>query len=105
MKQMFCLILLGCIACSSPKTALTTTAAADPDAGWIPLFDGKTFNGWSVGNNAATFRVDSGMIIVNGLVAHLFYTGDVKNHEFKNFEFKVSVMTTPGSNSGIYFHT
>lgn len=73
--------------------------------GWISLFDGKTFNGWKVGNNASSFRVDSGMIIVNGPVAHLFYVGDVQNHDFKNFEFKAQVMTTPGSNSGIYFHT
>lgn len=27
------------------------------------------------------------------------------NHDFKNFEFKSLVMTRPGSNSGIYFHT
>ncbi len=45
------------------------------------------------------------MIKVNGNVAHLFYDGDVNNHQFKNFEFKADVMTTPGSNSGIYFHT
>jgi hypothetical protein len=105
MKQLLCLILIAYSACSSPKTAITTTTPADPDAGWISLFDGSSFNGWTVGNNATTFRVDSGMIIVNGLVSHLFYTGDVKNHDFKNFEFKASVMTTPGSNSGIYFHT
>jgi len=29
----------------------------------------------------------------------------VHQHNFKNFEFKADVMTTPGSNSGIYFHT
>jgi len=72
---------------------------------WIPLFDGKSLSGWTVGNNATSIRVDSGMIIVNGPVAHLFYSGDVKKHDFKNFEFKTQVMTTPGSNSGIYFHT
>ena len=27
------------------------------------------------------------------------------DHTFKNFEFKAQVMTTEGSNSGIYFHT
>lgn len=73
--------------------------------GWVSLFDGKTLNGWKVGENASTFRVDSGMIIVNGNTAHLFYVGDVNNHDFKNFEFKAKVMTTPGSNSGIYIHT
>jgi hypothetical protein len=43
--------------------------------------------------------------VANGPVAHLFYDGNVNNHNFKNFEFKADVMTTPGSNAGIYFHT
>ena len=72
---------------------------------WVPLFDGKTLNNWKVGDNAATFKVENGMIVVNGETAHLFYTGDVANANFKNFEFKAQVMTTPGSNSGIYIHT
>ncbi|HUQ67491.1 MAG TPA: DUF1080 domain-containing protein [Flavitalea sp.] len=73
--------------------------------GWISLFDGKTLNGWKVGENASTFSVQDGSIVANGPVAHLFYDGNVKNHDFKNFEFKADVMTTPGSNSGLYFHT
>jgi hypothetical protein len=72
---------------------------------WISLFDGKSLNGWKVGANAETFKVDDGMIVVNGETAHLFYDGDLQDHNFKNFEFKADVMTTPGSNSGIYFHT
>ncbi len=72
---------------------------------WVSLFDGKSLDGWKVGDNAATFRVDSGMIIVNGNTAHLFYDGSTNNHNFKNFEFKADVMTKPHSNSGIYFHT
>lgn len=74
-------------------------------AKWIPLFDGKSLNNWHVGANAATFTTDSGMIIVHGKTAHLFYEGPVMQHDFKNFEFKVEVMTYPGANSGIYFHT
>jgi hypothetical protein len=73
--------------------------------GWISLFDGKTLNDWKVGDNAASFTVDSGMIIAHGNVAHLFYDGKVNDHNFKNFHFKAEVKTTPGSNSGIYFHT
>ncbi|MDR2849731.1 MAG: DUF1080 domain-containing protein [Verrucomicrobiota bacterium] len=77
----------------------------DGGAGWISLFDGKTFNGWKVGKNADSFRIEDGAIVVNGNVAHLFYDGDTAGHEFKNFHFKADVMTFPGSNSGIYFHT
>ncbi|MGN6293865.1 MAG: 3-keto-disaccharide hydrolase [Chitinophagaceae bacterium] len=76
-----------------------------PKAKWISLFDGKTLNGWKVGNNASSFSVDSGHIVVKGPTAHLFYDGPVENHVFKNFEFKAEVMTQPGANSGIYFHT
>ena len=75
------------------------------DGGWISLFDGKSLNNWKVGKHAETFSVDSGMIIVHGLTAHLFYNGDVLDHNFKNFEFKADVLTYPSSNSGIYFHT
>jgi len=76
-----------------------------PKAKWISLFDGKTLNGWKVGKNASSFSVDSGHIVVKGPTAHLFYDGPVENHVFKNFEFKAEVMTQPGANSGIYFHT
>lgn len=72
---------------------------------WVSLFDGKTLNGWRVGDNAETFSVKDGAIVVNGNVAHLYYDGPVSDHSFKNFEFKAEVMTLPGSNSGIYFHT
>jgi hypothetical protein len=99
MKNIFGVIILSycLLACSGSKSQKTD--------GWISLFDGKSFNGWKVGNNASTFSIENGMIVANGPVAHLFYVGEVQHHQFKNFEFKAEVMTTPGSNSGIYFHT
>jgi len=72
---------------------------------WVSLFDGKSLDNWKVGDNAATFTVEDGMIVAHGQTAHLFYNGDVQQHNFKNFEFKAEVKTMPGSNSGIYFHT
>ncbi|WP_337044940.1 3-keto-disaccharide hydrolase [Emticicia sp. 17c] len=83
----------------------TVSFAQKANKGWYSLFDGKSFDGWKVGDNASTFTIENGSIAVNGPVAHIFYEGPVKNHDFKNFEFKAQVMTTPGSNSGIYFHT
>jgi hypothetical protein len=72
---------------------------------WINLFDGKTLNGWKASENPPTFTVADGMIQVFGERAHLFYMGDVSKHNFKNFEWKAQVMTTPGSNSGMFIHT
>ena len=73
--------------------------------GWIRLFDGKSLAGWKASEHPATFSVADGAIVVFGDRAHLFYDGQVKGHNFKNFEFKAQVMTTPGSNSGIFIHT
>ena len=72
--------------------------------GWISLFDGTSLDGWQA-NKPGTFSVEDGSIKVAGATAHLFYEGPVMNHDFKNFEFKAQVMTTKGSNSGIFIHT
>lgn len=84
---------------------LSMAPTPSPKDGWISLFDGKTLNGWKASEHPSTFSVADGAIVVYGDRAHLFYAGDVNNHNFKNFEFKVTVMTTPGSNSGIFIHT
>ena len=84
--------------------AIVAAPAAQSD-GWVSLFDGKTLDGWKASENPSTFRVEDGAIVVNGPRAHLYYVGPVGNHAFTNFEWKAEVMTTPGSNSGMYFHT
>ena len=73
--------------------------------GWISLFDGKTLDNWKASEKPGTFSVEDGAIKVAGVRSHLFYDGPVMNHNFTNFEIKFTVMTKPGSNSGIYFHT
>lgn len=91
----------------------TITMAADAPAtepGFVSLFDGKSLDGWKVGENANLFEVRDGVIQMecSGAKrgpAHLFYVGDVNGHVFKNFDLKVDVMTFPYANSGIYFHT
>lgn len=70
---------------------------------WIEMFDGKSMDGWKVGENSDSWKVEDGCLVCKGPRAHLFYVGQEK--PFKNFHFKAEVMTTPGSNSGIYFHT
>jgi hypothetical protein len=101
---LYSIVISGCIFGnkSSAKSQVTDPTSAK---GWISLFDGKSLDGWQVGNNAKSFSINDGAIKVNGNVAHLYYVGPVEQHNFKNFEFKADVMTLPGSNSGIYFHT
>jgi hypothetical protein len=111
MKKLITLCLFSMallvMACSSGKqagSAATPASAALPD-GWVSLFDGKSFDGWKPNENPETFKIEDGAIVVHGPRAHLFYVGPVQNGNFKNFEFKAQVMTTPGSNSGIFIHT
>ncbi len=72
---------------------------------WISLFDGTSLEDWTNNEHEASVKLEDGKIVVNGARSHLFYTGPVEGHNFKNFEFKAQVMTKKGSNSGIYFHT
>lgn len=95
------------------RREMLATLAALPTAymlqggeeGWIPLFDGRSLDGWKANENQNTFKVSDGQIVAQGPRSHLFYAGGVRNAEFKNFELKVEAMARPGANSGIYFHT
>jgi len=94
-------------------------ASVASEAEWIPLFDGKTLDGWKAGGNSGTFKCGmgfqpmkhgqdgraTGMIVADGPRSHLFYDGPVGDHDFTNFELRVEVKTMPNANSGIYFHT
>lgn len=103
---------LGCGLGAALALLATDPLAAQtpsPEEGFVSLFDGKTLNGWKVGDNAVLFHVEDGKIVMNCPAdnhrpAHLFYDGDVSGHTFKNFDLRVDVMTYPGANSGIYFH-
>ncbi|MDF1573849.1 MAG: DUF1080 domain-containing protein [Bacteroidales bacterium] len=72
---------------------------------WISLFDGKTLDGWTANEHSDSWKIEDGAIVTAGERSHLFYSGDVLDHNFKNFELNLDVKTQPESNSGIYIHT
>ena len=84
---------------------LSFAPVQDKEEGFVSLFNGKDLAGWKANESPETFKVEDGKIVANGNRSHLFYVGDVKNHDFKNFELKAQVLCKPNSNSGIYFHT
>lgn len=75
--------------------------AEEAEEGWITLFNGENLDGWEISENSESWSVENGAIKAHGDRSHLFYQG----REFDNFIFRADVMTTPGSNGGIYFHT
>lgn len=73
--------------------------------GFATIFNGTNLEGWRVNENPASVRVDQGALVVKGERAHAFYDGSVYAHSFQNFELSCLVLTKPGANSGVYFHT
>ncbi|MCH7726902.1 MAG: DUF1080 domain-containing protein [Planctomycetes bacterium] len=59
--------------------------------------------GFSTSSIGWMVLIENGALVACGQRSHLFYVGDDK--PFVNFEFRAEVMTKPGSNAGIYFHT
>jgi hypothetical protein len=101
MKQILSLIS-GCALLASAVTLNVT--AAESEEGFVPLMDGRTFEGWKMAEeNQKTWRIEDGAFVAQGERSHLFYEGDGK--PFKNFILRVEVMTDRNSNGGIYFHT
>lgn len=92
-----CVLMTSAIICS--RIQADETVAGE----WKTIWDGSTLNGWKASENKDSWKVVDGKLTCHGPRSHLFYVGD--DEPFTNFEFECEVMTTPGSNSGIYFHT
>jgi len=111
MRKLYQIALLLTLIVAATKVSAAAPKSkgkmAKPDSdGWYSLFNGKDLKGWKVSeDNPDTFKVIDGDIVAHGKVAHLYYAGPVNHADFKNFEWKCEVMTKPGSNSGMYFHT
>ena len=70
---------------------------------WINLFDGETFEGWKASEDPASWKIEDGALVTAGARSHLFYMGDVMDHNFTNFEFSVDVLTNPVPIRGFIF--
>jgi hypothetical protein len=105
MKKMILLVLVVSFLQGYGAQKEKKSSKKKAEKGWVSLFNGKNLDNWKFSEDDGTFSVKDGMIVVHGKRSHLYYDGPVKTHDFTNFEFKADVMTEPGSNSGVYFHT
>jgi hypothetical protein len=79
--------------------------AAEPESGFVSLFDGKTLDGWKINESPDAFSIEDGAIKANGARCHIFYEGKVNGAKFKDFELRLDVMTRKNSNGGVFIHT
>jgi len=68
------------------------------EAGWTPIFDGESLDGWYASENG-TWTIEDGVITSGGKRSHLFSP----RGDYKNFEVRAQIKIEEGSNSGLYF--
>jgi hypothetical protein len=97
-------VALGLFIAVSPAAA-----ADDVGEGWIEMFNGRDLTGWQANpEHPESFRVEDGVLVVDGPRCHLFWVGDPDDptdEQFTNFHWHATVKTMPKANSGLYFHT
>ena len=117
--------LLGTAACCLPRCGLAAPTTTARDGKWIPIFNGKDFDGWTpkitgydLGDNwKKTFRVEDGLLKVaydqydkfDGQFGHIFYREKLSHYVIR-VEYRFVGKQTPGGpswafrNSGIMIH-
>jgi hypothetical protein len=77
---------------------LGSIALADDEV-WVPLFDGKTLEGWKVRGGFASYKVEDGAIV--GSTVESSPNTFLCKGDFKDFELELEVKCDPALNSGI----
>jgi hypothetical protein len=100
-------LLAGLVLCTvAPLTAqdgaLNTLTAAEKQAGWRLLFDGKSTDAWR-GYQSET--MPAGWKIVDGVLTKATGTNDIITREqFGDFELKLEWKLDSAGNAGIFYH-
>lgn len=98
-RRFFIAFSLICSWCSLGAGPL---AGQEPADKWIPLFDGKSLEGWEkVGEEASVWEVQDGALTGSGPASMLVNTAG----PFKNFRYRAEIKINDGGNSGLYFRT
>jgi len=99
----FSIIIVACCL-SATVHADNTLTEKEKGQGWILLFNGDDFSGWKIDKwNPESFSIEEHAIKCHGNPSMIYHIGNAKN--IKDFHFVADVMTKPGSNGGIFFHT
>lgn len=82
---------------STDSAPLATTRSV-PDPGWVPLFDGKSLEGWHP-IPERNWAVVDGLLTGDGPNSYCF----TKRGDFQDFVLRAEVRLPPEANSGIFF--
>ena len=95
------LLMRAVLAVGVVWAAGSAAPTAETDDGWLPLFDGKTLNGWTATAKNQTVEVSDGEIHLLSKKANLWL---LHEKSYDHFELEVEAkMPESGYNSGIGF--
>ncbi len=109
METMKTRVKIGClaafaVACTAFADNPPATPAADPDAGYVYVFDGKTLDGWTY--DPVYWRVEDGCLVGEVTPETLLKRNTFcykKDLVLKDFELKVDFRVSEGGNSGVSY--
>lgn len=97
-------VLVAGVACSPTERAqsqVNALTAAEREAGWRLLFDGKTTDGW---RGYHLDSMPSGWQVVDGALTRVGGGGDIiTRDQFADFELTLEWKVAPGGNSGVIY--
>src|SRR5262245_22012002 len=82
--------------CFVAITGRISTAPAQ--SGWVPLFDGKSLEGWNQTGDVNWRVVDGAIVADKGTLGYL-----VSKNSYKDFEIRAEFWVDANTNTGIYF--
>ena len=98
---MKCLLRGFSVAAAALCLSLLASSATAEDQ-WVPLFDGKTMEGWEkVGSEQSVWEVKDGALCGSGPASMVVCT----KGPYKNFRYRCEVKINDKGNSGLYFRT
>jgi len=107
MKRYYLSCLLMCLtitamAADGAAPAAGLVGPAEPEEGFVPIFDGKTLDGWvGLDGDKDSYYVKDGMLICKDTgKVHMF-----TEKEYANFVFRLQIKMDPGGNNGIGIRT
>ena len=92
----------SCLVAAAIVCLFTASLRAADEGAWIPLFDGKSLDGWEkVGPEKSKWEVKDGAIQGSGDASMLVCT----KGPYKNFRYRAEIKINDRGNSGLYFRT
>ena len=81
-------------------TELFAADAKSDGSGWLPLFDGKSLDGWAQRGGKAQYRIEDG-VLIGSCVPNTPNSFLCTTRDFTNFIFEIEFNVDEGLNSGV----